>query len=139
MPRIAFGELHVPEAEDSRGISDRHHVMTMPDGIWSLDLLDAAIERPNPHDQVAWLRKVEFESLSGNLESSLYVWHVDIKGQKIKRFEHGALLVRDVDEDQMGTRKILKSSEPVMNIGPFLVQVRYIEEYEYLRKKGFLK
>ena len=98
----------MPEAEDSRGISDRHHAMTMPDAIWSLDVLDAAIERPNPHDQVAWLRKVEFESLSGNLESSLYVWHVDIKGQKIKRFEHGALLVRDVDEDQMGTRKVLQ-------------------------------
>lgn len=71
--------------------------MTMSDAIWTLDLVDAVIERKVPIKQKEYLGAIGFDSLGGNLESAIYCWHVDVKGQKISRFPHGAFLVKDLD------------------------------------------
>ena len=108
----------------------------MEDAIHSMDLLEGAVERPDPEQQRQWLLSVGFDpprKNGGTSEWAHLVWHTRVKQLSVRRYQHTGILVIDSEEVAADTGFGFRSPQQL----PALVLVRYPDELVYLQGTGF--
>jgi hypothetical protein len=125
---IARNEIGVPNIDTPMGLIDRHQVFTMYDAINTFDLLEIVFERKDPHDQAQYLLGYDFDSLRGNLESVMWIWHRDMKNMDIRTFMNTAFIVMDVSDNSRFTEYWV--TKKVVSLGGYYVLAKYEDEYQ---------